>query len=110
MSFSPKSTLSKTSSHGKRACSWNITMRSRPGPDTGVSSTFIVPLSGLSSPATRFSSVDFPQPLGPTRHTNSPSPTFRLTFLSASTFPLAELKVLLTSSTTSFAVTFSSSA
>src|SRR4030095_3790326 len=52
------------------------------------------PLSGFSNPAMMLSKVDFPQPLAPTRQTNSPSPTFKLTRSSACTVPVAVLKVL----------------
>ena len=41
------------------------------------------PLVGRSNPATRLSRVDFPQPDGPSRATNSPSPMSRLTSCSA---------------------------
>jgi hypothetical protein len=34
----------------------------------------IVPLLGAMRPATILSKVDLPQPDGPSRHTNSPSP------------------------------------
>src|SRR5450432_3049975 len=39
------------------------------------------------------SKVDLPQPLAPTRQTNSPSPTFKLTRSSACTVPVAVLKL-----------------
>ena len=76
-SFRPNSTFPSTSSQGKSADSWNMTIRSRPGPTTGLPSARTLPRSGRSSPATMLSSVDFPQPLGPTRQTNSPSLTSR---------------------------------
>ena len=41
------------------------------GPEIGSSSTSNSPESGKSSPATRRSKVDFPQPLGPTKQTSS---------------------------------------
>jgi hypothetical protein len=37
---------------------------------------FTLPAAGASRPAAILSSVDFPQPVGPTIATNSPSPTF----------------------------------
>ncbi|CAM5554386.1 hypothetical protein STENM327S_04587 [Streptomyces tendae] len=57
-------------SHGNRACSWNIR--------AGRPSVLMPPALGLSSPATRFSSVDLPQPEAPRRVTNSPGATSRV--------------------------------
>src|SRR5215213_1288634 len=51
--------------------SWRITP-TRP-------SIVIVPAVGVSSPATRRMSVDFPTPLAPTSAARSPSPTLKLT-------------------------------
>src|SRR5438552_17990009 len=61
----------------------------------------MVPLSGLSSPAMMLSQVVLQQPLAPTRHTNSPSATFRLTRSSARTAPDAPLNLFETFSATS---------
>src|SRR3990170_4111618 len=47
----------------------------------------ISPLSGRSNPATQRSVVVLPQPLGPSKTQNSPSPTSRLIPRSASTRP-----------------------
>ena len=47
----------------------------------------IVPEVISSSPAIMFSSVDFPQPEGPTSTRNSPSPTEMSTRCSTSTVP-----------------------
>ena len=55
------------------------------GPMTGSWSISTVPDVGMSSPAMMFSSVDFPQPEDPTRHTNSRSATSRFTWSIAST-------------------------
>ncbi len=44
------------------------------GPATGVPSTVTVPAVGCRKPATMLRSVDFPQPDGPRRQTNSPRP------------------------------------
>ena len=79
----PNSTFLRTLSHGNRAESWNITSRSGPGPFTALPSTVTAPASGCSRPATRLSSVDLPQPDGPSRQMNSPSPISRSTSLSA---------------------------
>src|SRR6185503_21148207 len=88
------------------------TSRSRPGPVTALPSAETVPLSGFSNPAIMLSNVVLPQPLAPTRQTNSPSVTFRLTRSSARTDPDAPLKFFETSSIASFdgAMTSSSSA
>ena len=51
--------------------------RSGPGPTIASPSIVTLPLVGISSPATMFSSVDFPQPDAPTMQTNSPSATSR---------------------------------
>src|SRR6187402_98964 len=42
-----------------------------------------LPELGLSRPAATLSSVDLPQPVGPTTETNSPSPTARSTSFTA---------------------------
>src|ERR1022692_1690740 len=49
----------------------------------------MVPLEGLSSPATRFSRVDFPLPDGPITATASPAVTSRLTRSRAGAAPAA---------------------
>jgi hypothetical protein len=54
------------------------TLLSTPSP-----ATVTVPLVGLSSPAIRFSSVDFPLPDGPMTATASPGATCRFTSSSA---------------------------
>src|SRR5207245_1019804 len=48
-----------------------------PGPVIGVPSSRISPSVGVLSPPSRSSSVDLPQPLGPTSTTNSPRATSR---------------------------------
>src|SRR6185437_12976884 len=48
-------------------------------PASGSPSTRSVPEEGRSSPAATLSSVDFPQPVGPTTETNSPSPIASVT-------------------------------
>src|SRR5437870_3898895 len=79
-----------------------MTSRSRPGPATGFPSASTVPPSAFSRPAIMLSKVVLPQPLAPTRHTNSPSATFRLTRSSARTLPEALRKLFDTPSTESF--------
>ena len=44
-------------------------------PDSGWPKMRISPDEGASRPAATFSSVDLPQPVGPTTDTNSPSAT-----------------------------------
>src|SRR5689334_2899690 len=57
--------------------------RSAPGPATGTPSSRMRPLLGCSSPATRRSRVDFPQPDRPRMVMKSLSATSRLTGSSA---------------------------
>src|SRR6201996_647654 len=71
---------------GSSAYCWKTMPRSSPGPATRLPSTRISPLLGSLSPARRSSSVDFPQPLGPARTRNSPSPTSRLMSRTAAKF------------------------
>ena len=95
-------TFAMTSSQGKRAGSWNMTMRSRPGSQMRLPSARIWPESGCSRPAMILRRVDFPQPLGPTRQTNSPSTLMlRLTSSSALTAPRPVAKTFETCSTES---------
>src|SRR4029450_7852787 len=54
-------------------------MRSGPAWRTSTSPTLTSPDVGASKPASMLSSVDLPQPLGPTRHTISWSAISRLT-------------------------------
>src|SRR5581483_9918340 len=70
-------TLPATVSHGNSAASWNINAV-RP-------CTSRRPAVGASRPATRFSSVDLPQPDAPTTHSNSPGATSRSMRSSAAT-------------------------
>ena len=58
------------------------------GPVTRSPSQSTVPWVGRRSPATNESSVDLPQPLGPTMATNSPSGTSRSMSSSADTSAL----------------------
>src|SRR3989344_8342734 len=84
----PKATLSLTVFHGNSECCWNTMPRSGPGLTTRAPSSFTDPAVGLTKPATQFSSVDLPQPDGPSRHTNSPGCTSRLASLTATTLSL----------------------
>ncbi len=54
---------------------------------TDLPSTRISPLDTVSNPEMQRSSVDFPQPDGPTRTTNSPSSTSRSICSRMLTFP-----------------------
>src|SRR5258707_10947278 len=88
----PYSTFSCTVSQGKRASVlWKMTPRLTLGPRTGWPPTDTVPDVAGRKPATRLSSVDFPQPLGPSRHTNSPAATSRLIFETIRFSPKATL-------------------
>ncbi len=70
-------------------------------PVTSSPATVISPSSAISSPATRFSSVDLPQPEGPIRATNSPAPTVRFTPRNARTGAFSASNVLRTPRTAS---------
>ena len=71
--FGPKVTFSIVVCHGIRAVSWKTTILSFAGPVIGVPSTSTCPVSGFSNPASKLTSVDFPQPEGPTITVNSPA-------------------------------------
>src|SRR5688572_9889248 len=83
----PNSTLPVTVSQGNSAYSWKTTPRSGAGPVTGRPSTRTVPVVGARKPATMFSSVDLPQPDGPSRQTSSRSATARSISASAGPAP-----------------------
>src|SRR5262245_57846550 len=70
-----QATLPATVRQGTSATSWNIIPRSGPGPITSRPWTRIRPASALMNPPRMCSRVLFPQPLGPTIVTNSPSRT-----------------------------------
>ncbi len=64
------------------------------GSDTVRPATVTVPIVAGLRPATMRSSVDLPQPLGPTSETNSPAPTDKEMSARASTGPLAASYVM----------------
>src|SRR5262245_8787824 len=70
------------------------------GPDFSAPSIVTSPWSGRSNPAMTLSSVDFPQPDGPTSATSSPSPTLKLTRSRTRSGPLSEPNVFPMSWTT----------
>src|SRR5512139_88569 len=78
----PNSTFSNTVIYGNNALetSWNMTVRSVPGPLIAVPLISKSPVVGCSNPATIFNSVDFPQPLGPRRVKKAPSAISRSIF------------------------------
>src|SRR5258708_7562997 len=78
------STFSSTVRQGNSTEVWNITPTSRRGPLTLRPPTVISPVLGSSRPPMSFRSVDLPQPLGPTKETNSPGWISTLTPRSAS--------------------------
>ncbi|KQT94231.1 hypothetical protein ASG49_04850 [Marmoricola sp. Leaf446] len=91
---SPKATLRSTSRWGNRAWSWKtMPTRRRSGgrcrwPSSTTSPpTPTTPASECSRPATSRSSVDLPQPEGPTTVTTSPGATSRSSPRTASTAP-----------------------
>ena len=67
---------------------WNTTARSGPGPAISRSPRISTPLVASSNPASRFSSVDLPQPEWPMIETNSPRRMLRLMFSRATKRPL----------------------
>src|SRR5205807_3605237 len=79
----PKAMFSKTVIQGKSAYSWKTIARSGPGALTGLPKASTVPSSGAMKPAMTLSSVDLPQPDGPSRQTNSPGATSRSMFSKA---------------------------
>src|SRR5690606_35096904 len=79
-SFRASSMFLPAVSQGNSACSWNIS--------AGRPSVVMVPALGRSSPATRLSRVDLPQPDAPSRVTNSPGATSRLMSSSTSCCPV----------------------
>jgi hypothetical protein len=83
-SSSPNSTLAWTVRQGKSANSWNtIAVDGRPAGSSPSKPT--LPALGVSSPTSRLSSVDLPQPDGPTTATSSSASTVKVTPASAST-------------------------
>src|SRR5262249_62249669 len=79
------SMLPATGRQGRSTGGWKTTPTSGTGPRTTVPRTRILPpLTGVS-PATSLSNVDLPQPLGPTRVTNSFSAMSSVTSSSAGT-------------------------
>src|SRR5688572_428424 len=64
-------TLPAQVSQGSSEWFWNTTPRSGPGPAISLLASSMWPSVGLSSPASRFSSVDLPQPECPMSVTNS---------------------------------------
>ncbi len=85
---SPNETLPSAVRHGKSwAKSWNTTPRSMPWPTTFLPPMRISPAAGAMNPAMMLSSVDLPQPDGPTMQTNSEAPMSKLTSLTPGTCP-----------------------
>src|SRR5471032_505272 len=95
----PKAMFFSTVIQGNSAYSWNTMPRSGPGPVTSLLSAVMAPDDGNEKPAIAFSSVDLPQPEGPSRQTNWPCGISRLMSLRAITSRLSVLKTLLTALT-----------
>jgi hypothetical protein len=81
----PSATLSTTLSQGMRACFWNTTPRSAPGPVTARPFSVMLPDDASVKPAMQLSSVVLPQPEAPSATTSSPRAMSRSTSCSAST-------------------------
>ena len=76
---SPNPIFPSTVSQGKTPRSWKTRMRRGSGPADGFAvDGRLMPLGRRKKPPITFSSVDLPQPEGPTRQMNSPSATSRL--------------------------------
>src|SRR5216684_2324118 len=76
--------------------------RSGPGPEISRPAHSSTPSPVSSNPATRLSSVDFPQPEWPMMETNSPRSTARLMPLSAGNMPLRVENVMPTFSSCTY--------
>ncbi len=83
------STLSSTVRHASSTGLWNTMPTSSGGPFTGTPFSMMLPADAGSRPATIFSSVDLPQPDGPTIAMNSPSPMANVSGFSDRTGPSA---------------------
>ena len=83
------STLSSTVRHASSTGAWNTMPTLSGGPSTATPFSVIVPAEAGRRPATIFSSVDLPQPDGPTIAMNSPSPMSNDSGFSDSTGPSA---------------------
>src|SRR5215468_5404917 len=101
--FGPNRTFFLVVSQGNSIGVWNSMPRSGAGPATGRPPTVTEPSSHSSAPAMMRSRVDFPQPDGPSRQTNSPAPTWRLAPDTATVRRPARRKVLPTESSTTWA-------
>src|SRR6266581_1632083 len=86
----PNSTFPIAVRQGNSAYSWNTTPRSADAPFTCVPSTRTRPAVGCTKPAIIPSSVDLPQPDGPSRQVKLFSASSRFTWLSAVT-PLSKV-------------------
>jgi hypothetical protein len=85
---SPNVTLPSAVRQGNSwAKSWNTTPRSWPYPVIGAPPRRISPAVGGMKPAMMLSSVDLPQPLGPTMQMNSEAAMSKLTVSTACTRP-----------------------
>ena len=75
--ISGRATFSLTVSGASRLGPWKIiaTRAGRNSSRSPIAGQVIVPVVGSSSPASRYSSVDLPDPEGPTRAIRSPAPT-----------------------------------
>ena len=106
MRRSASSMFASTESHGNRAGSWNRTARSGPGPGIGRPSSSADPDVGSSRPARMLRMEVFPQPEGPSRHTNSPGATSNDTLSTATTLsPRVDMRVFTRLRTESLGVT-----
>src|SRR3979490_1417494 len=86
-----------TDSHGYSEYDWNTMPRSGPGESAGLPSTRTSPSVGVTRPAATFSSVDLPQPDGPTMQANCPSGTVSEIFSKARPSPFRVGKRMATS-------------
>ena len=82
--------MSSTLRHGKSTGAWKTTPMSFRGPAMVVPRKCASPAEAGRMPDRILSSVDLPQPDGPTTATNSPSPTENEMSSSADTVPVRE--------------------
>src|SRR5688572_28988011 len=91
--------FSRTVSQGKTEPCCEIRMPFESGFERCTPSMTIEPASGRTKPASMFSSVDLPQPDGPTMATNSPSRIVKLTSSTTQSNPWSDSKLFFRSRT-----------
>src|SRR5438105_11878213 len=98
-------TLPSALRQGINASDWNMYPAERLIPESDAPCTRTSPDEGFSKPAATLSSVDLPQPVGPTTDTNSPSAIESETSFTAVYDPRAPAKVHVIRSSSTAAIT-----